>query len=229
MGKTKEIIGKRGKIGKEIIIFFFKDNVTGTGKNVDPGANEVIGKIFGKGISSLVLSDLFLRELEKNGIPTHLIDVSFITKTMTVKKAELFGENGLEFICRRFAYGSFLRRYSCVKKMEDLNYLVEVTLKDDERDDPLINDDALVVLDLITAEELQETKRLTKTATKLISEYLRKRGLVLIDIKLEFGICEGKIVVIDEISGDSMRAADKDGKILPQLELHQAIMSEPNQ
>ena len=141
---------------------------------------------------------------------------------MLVKRAASFGD-GLEFICRRKAAGSFVRRYGrYIKEGTPLDYLVEVTLKDDERGDPLVNEDSLRQLGLMTAEEIEFATSLTKKVTKLVEKELERFGLELIDIKFEFGRVEGKIMVVDEISGDNMRVK-KDGKGVDQKELCEIV------
>ena len=212
-GKTKIIYEAEG--GN--ILLYFKDDVTGTGDVIDPGANEVIGKVEGKGNASLRLSKFFFEKLAKEGIPSHYIEADIKENRMLVRKAEPFG-NGLEFICRKKAAGSFVRRYGrYIKEGEPLNYLVEITLKDDERQDPLITDDTLVALGLMTYEEIKEAKALTKRVTQLVERECEAAGLELIDIKLEFGRLDGRIAVIDEISGDNMRVM-KDGRSVMQKE-----------
>lgn len=212
-GKTKTLYEAEG--GN--ILLFFKDDVTGTGDVVDPGANAVIGQVMGKGNASLKLSKYFFEKLEKAGIPTHYVEADVENNTMLVKCAQGFGE-GLEFICRIKATGSFLRRYGkYAKEGQPLNYLVEITLKDDDRGDPLINEDAAVGLGLMSRREVGRAKVLTEQVTRLIEQECSAKGLELIDIKIEFGLVEGEIVVIDEVSGDNMRIR-KDGRSVMQKE-----------
>ena len=82
---------------------------------------------------------------------------------------------------------------------------MEVTLKDDERCDPLVTEDALVELNILTREEYEEAVALTKEVSTIVRDVLNDRGLTLFDIKLEFGRIDGRIVLIDEISGGNMR------------------------
>lgn len=221
-GKTKSVLSNDEKQGE--ITFLFKDEATGDGGVFDPGANEVMGAIEGKGSACLALSMHFFRLLGQNGIPSHFVSADLAQRTMTAKKAALFG-NGLEFICRRYAYGSFLRRFGAyAEKMQDLGYLVEVTLKDDERGDPPVSDDILFALDIIRPEDLDTIKQLTRTIVGLIEEDLARKGLRYIDGKLEFGKVDNQVVVIDEISGDSMRVMDSEGNSLSQVELAQALL-----
>lgn len=218
-GKTKTVF--QGKDGN--ILLRFKDDVTGdaTGR-ADPGANSVIGVLEGKGNASLRLSKFFFEFLGRRGIPSHYIEADEANNTMLVKGAITFGD-GLEFICRRKAVGSFVRRYGkYVGKGTPLDYLVEITLKDDERGDPLINEDSIRQLGLMTAEEIKYATELTKKVTKLIEHELNRYGLEFIDIKLEYGRIDDKIVLIDEISGDNMRV-NKDGVGVDQKELCKII------
>ncbi len=213
-GKTKTVFDT----GDGNILLKFRDDVTGTGDVVDPGANTVIGKIEGKGNASLKLSKHFFELLKRDGIHTHYIDADLKENTMLVKRADTFGD-GLEFICRLKAAGSFVRRYGrYVKEHQPLDYLVEITLKDDDRGDPLINEEALVQLKLMTKEEVSEAIALTKKITKIVKQECEHFDLELIDIKFEFARVEGEIAIIDEISGDNMRVR-KNGQAVMQKEL----------
>ncbi len=217
-GKTKDIF----EAGNGNILLLFKDDVTGTGDIIDPGANTVIGKVEGKGNASLKISKYFFEKLKQEGIPSHYIEADTEENTMLVKKAETFGE-GLEFICRLKAAGSFIRRYGkYTRENQSLDYLVEITLKDDDRGDPLLNDDTVVQLKLMTKGEIEEAKIYTKKITQLVQKECEGFGLELIDIKLEYGRVDGEIVVIDEISGDNMRVR-KDGRSIMQNEFCEII------
>ena len=142
---------------------------------------------------------------------------------MTVKPAAMFG-NGLEVICRYKAVGSFLRRYGMyAKEGQDLDAFVEVTLKDDQRGDPPISEDALHMLNIVTREEYAKLKDLTVKISNIVKEELAKKNLELYDIKLEFGKVNGEIVLIDEISGGNMRVY-KDGKYIEPLLLEKLLL-----
>lgn len=213
-GKTKTVFDA----GEGNVLLLFKDDVTGEGEVIDPGANTVIGKVEGKGNASLKMSRYFFELVKEAGIATHYLEANLDENTMLVKRAENFGD-GLEFVCRLQAAGSFVRRYGkYTEEGQPLDYLVEITLKDDQRGDPLINEDSLAQMKLMTASEICEAKELTKKVTALIKGVYDKLGLELIDIKFEFGRIDGKIALIDEISGDNMRVR-KNGKGLLQKEL----------
>ncbi len=213
-GKTKDVFAA----GPGKILLRFKDRVTGTEGVIDPGANTVIGTVAGKGRASLRLTRHFFELLEQTGIPTHYLKVDLCNRSMLAKQAETFGQ-GLEFICRLRATGSFVRRYGkYVREGQDLAYLVEITLKDDQRGDPLINEQALTRLRIITPAEIARAVTLTGQVAKLVEQECRRAALELIDLKLEFGRVERQVTVIDEISGDNMRVR-KNGQPLDQMQL----------
>jgi len=221
-GKTKDVY----KLEKGHFLLQFKDDVTGEDGVFDPGANTVGLTIEGAGKAGLRLTKFFFEKLKKKNIPTHYIDASIDEATMTVVPATVFGE-GLEVICRYRAVGSFLRRYGkYAEEGQQLDAFVEVTLKDDERNDPPINADALAMLGILTHEEYQTLKTLTVEISEVVKEELAQRGVDLYDIKLEFGRdVNNQIILIDEISGGNMRAY-KDGQYIEPLVLTDMIVGE---
>lgn len=226
-GKTKDLY----TLPNGNILLVFKDDVTGENGVIDPGANTVIGQVEGKGRQSLAMTDYFFKCLHADSIPTHLVNVDLDNATMEVRRAQPLGQDshgagGLEFVCRTMPWGSFLRRYQ--KYISDpqrkLDYLVEITTKDDERGDPLINDDTIVALGLLTQSHLQQAKELTRRVCRIVEADLRNKGLVLIDMKIEIGLVDGKVVVIDEVSADAMRVMDEDGSVLDHGTLYEKLI-----
>jgi phosphoribosylaminoimidazole-succinocarboxamide synthase len=142
---------------------------------------------------------------------------------MIVKRAEAFGQ-GLEVICRFRAVGSFIRRFGLyAQDGQVLDAFVEVTLKDDARQDPPISKEALYMLNVLSAEEYDELVDLTKKISRLIKDELAARGAELYDIKLEFGRVGSQVVLIDEVSGGNMRVY-KDGVQVGPLELVDLVL-----
>ncbi len=221
-GKTKDVY----EIDADTVLLQFKDDVTGENGVFDPGANTVGLSIDGMGKSGLRLTEFFFKKLSEKNIPTHFISADIGNATMTVQKAEAFGK-GLEVICRYKAVGSFLRRYGMyAKEGQDLDAFVEVTLKDDARNDPPITKDALAMLNLLSHEEYDVLKKMTQEISGIIKDELAKKGLVLYDIKLEFGRvgADKHIALVDEISGGNMRAY-KDASYVEPMKLEQIMLS----
>ncbi|MEH7275909.1 phosphoribosylaminoimidazolesuccinocarboxamide synthase [Neobacillus vireti] len=220
-GKTKDVYA----LEDGNYLLKFKDDVTGVDGVFDPGANTVGLTIEGAGRAGLRLTKYFFEVLKAKGIPTHYIDADIEQATMTVKPAEVFGK-GLEVICRYRAVGSFLRRYGLyAQEGQPLDAFVEVTIKDDDREDPPINQDALDMLGILSKDEYIVLKDLTQQIGNIVKEELAKKGIELYDIKFEFGRtgADKQIVLIDEISGGNMRAY-KDGEYIEPLELEKMFL-----
>jgi len=219
-GKTKDVY----EHGDGNYLLQFKDDVTGTDGKFDPGANTVGLKIEGVSKSCAKLTEFFYKKIEEAGIPTHYVSSDVEKAQMIVKPATVFGK-GLEVICRLKAVGSFFRRFSdYCQEGQELDFLVETTLKDDERGDPPITKDQLDMLGILTADEYEILKDLTKKIARIIKDELAKKGMALYDMKFEFGRVNGKITLIDEISGGCMRVY-KDGKPVDPLKIPEVLFS----
>ncbi len=220
-GKTKTVF----QLDNGNYLLKFKDDVTGTDGVFDPGANTVGLTIEGMGRGGLRLTTHFFELLQKKGVKTHFISSDIEEKTMEVLPAATFG-NGIEVICRFKAVGSFLRRYGqYAKENQVMDAFVEVTLKDDERDDPPITKDALAILGILNNDEYESLKDQTRNISKIIKDELANYGCELYDIKLEFGRNNGEVILIDEISGGNMRVY-KDGEIVEPLNLVKIILAD---
>ncbi|MFC5466537.1 phosphoribosylaminoimidazolesuccinocarboxamide synthase [Lederbergia graminis] len=220
-GKTKDVYA----LESGNYLLKFKDDVTGEDGVFDPGANTVGLQIEGAGQAGLRLTKYFFEILQEKGIPTHFVDANIENAEMTVRPANVFGK-GLEVICRYRAVGSFLRRYGAyAEEGQALDGFVEVTLKDDERQDPPISAEALHMLGILTLNEYDELKNLTRKISDVVKTELAKKGIELYDIKLEFGrdAEDNSILLIDEISGGNMRAY-KDGEYIEPLELEKLMV-----
>lgn len=221
-GKTKSVFKREDGL----YVLILKDDVTGENGQIDPGANNIMGELPGMGKASLKMSRYYFNLLNDRGIKTHYVDSDIEKNTMLVKAAQPFGA-GLEVICRFVAWGSFLRRYGkYCEQGQPLNALVEITLKDDDRGDPLITGEALQQLGLLASDEYILVKESARKIAAIIKEDLKTRNLDLYDIKFEFGRVDGEIILIDDISGGNMRVFDQAGKQVDPLQLSALITGE---
>jgi len=214
-GKTKDVY----ELEDGNILLKFKDDATvNEDGNLDPGGNTVGASIEGLGRASLRMTKYYFEKINAVGVFTHYISCDPDAPSMTVRRAESFG-NGVEIICRLKAVGSFMRRYGdyCAEG-QDLDFLVEASLKDDERGDPMIAAETLEMLGIMSVSEFDRIKELTKKITAIIRDDLAEKGLSLYDIKIEFGKIGGEIALIDEVSSGCMRVY-KDGVWMQSLEL----------
>ena len=219
-GKTKDVY----QMDDGHYLLRFKDDVTGENGVFDPGANTVGLSIEGMGGQNLAMSCVFFELLHSKGIRTHYLTCDLSDNTMTVLPAKPFGK-GLEVICRYKAVGSFFRRYGAyIQEGADLPGYVEMTLKDDAKGDPLITKDALDMLRIMSAAQYDEVVQRTLTIAKLIAGDLTQLGLTLHDIKFEFGLLDGRVLLMDEISSGNMRVKGPDGYLAP-LDLTKKVLN----
>jgi len=220
-GKTKNVFA----LDNGNYLLKFKDDVTGKDGVFDPGMNEVGLTIEGVGDVNLRMSIYFFEKINAAGIPTHFVSADLENTTMEVKPAKVFG-HGLEVICRHKAVGSFYRRYGeYIEEGADLPAYVETTFKNDEKEDPLVTKDGLLVLGVMTDKQYEDLKVMTQQITQIVADDLLEKGLVLYDIKFEFGYDEdGNVMLIDEIASGNMRVY-KNGEYIEPLELSELFFA----
>ena len=213
-GKTKDVY----ELENGNYMLQFKDDMTGENGVFDPGANTVGAHIEGIGRENLRVSVKFFEMLNVAGIKTHYVSADIDNATMEVLPAKPFGK-GLEVICRYRAVGSFIRRYGAyIEDGAKLPAYVEMTIKDDDRGDPLITKEGLEVLGIMTGEQFDAIVKATKEITAIVAAEVEKAGAEFYDIKFEFGFNGQEVILIDEIASGNMRAY-KDGKTLEPMEL----------
>ena len=220
-GKTKDVFA----LENGNYLLKFKDDCTGKDGVFDPGENSVGLTIEGVGDVNLRMSIYFFEKVNAAGIKTHYVSADLENTTMEVLPAKVFG-HGLEVICRHKAVGSFIRRYGdYIEDGADLPAYVETTFKNDEKGDPLVTKDALVALGVMTDEQYDDIKAMTQQITQIVADDLKEKGLVLYDIKFEFGYdAEGKVMLIDEIASGNMRVY-KDGKYIDPMTLSELFFA----
>ena len=220
-GKTKNVYA----LDNGNYLLKFKDDCTGKDGVFDPGENSIGLTIEGVGDVNLRMSIYFFEKINAAGIKTHYVNANLADTTMEVVPGKVFG-HGLEVICRYKAVGSFFRRYGeYVKEGADLPAYVEMTFKNDEKGDPLVTRDGLEVLGVMTGKQYDEIKDMTKKITKIVADDLAAKGLVLYDIKFEFGYDrDGNVMLIDEIASGNMRVY-KDGKYIDPMTLSELFFA----
>ena len=96
---------------------------------------------------------------------------------------------------------------------------METTFKDDAKGDPLVTKDGLIVLGVMTGEQYDRIKEMTQQITQIVADDMKAKGLVLYDIKFEFGYDQdGNVMLIDEIASGNMRVY-KDGQYIDPMTL----------
>jgi phosphoribosylaminoimidazole-succinocarboxamide synthase len=196
--------GKAKKIYKtdnpNEVVCEFKDSLTAF--NGEKAASEA-----GKGELNCAITTFIFEALEKEGIPTHLIKQIDNTKLL-VKKVDIIP---IEVVVRNIAAGSLSKRLGLKEGTKLPFTIVEFYYKNDELNDPLINDDHAMILNLVTdRNELDTLREYGRKINEFLTKFFDKIGLTLVDFKVEFGkSTDGKIILADEITPDSCRLWDK--------------------
>ena len=220
-GKTKNVYA----LPNGNCLLKFKDDCTGKDGVFDPGENSVGLTIEGVGDVNLRMSIYFFEKINAAGIKTHYVSADLGQTTMEVLPAKVFGK-GLEVICRHKAVGSFYRRYCqyCTEG-QDLPAYVETTFKNDDLGDPLVTKDGLVTLGVMTEKQYDDIKDMTQKITQIVADDLKEKGLVLYDIKFEYGYdANGDVMLIDEIASGNMRVY-KDGQYIDPMTLSELFFA----
>ncbi len=158
-----------------------------------------------KGYYNAQISAKLFKLLRDKGIKTHF-ERMFSETEMVVDAVEIIK---IEVIVRNIAAGSITKKYPfrAGEKLDPPILLFDY--KSDEYGDPMINEDIALALRLAAKDELSKIRELALRINSILVEYLDEKGLLLPDLKLEFGRYKGSIVLADEISCDTCRFWDK--------------------
>ena len=195
-GKAKKVFATDDP---NLVIVSYKDDATAFN-------GEKKGTIAGKGAINNVMSNHMFQLLEQQGVPTHFVEQLSDRETV-VKKVSIVP---LEVIVRNISAGSFAKRYGVKEGIVFDEPTFELSYKNDDLGDPLMNDYHAIALKLATREEIELIKSMTFKINEVMKQYFDTLNVTLVDFKLEFGkTADGKIVLADEISPDTCRLWDK--------------------
>ncbi len=154
-----------------------------------------------KGAICCEISEILFKKMEESGIKTHYISMPTY-RAMCCKKVEIVP---IEVVVRNVCAGSIVRQ-TTLEEGKIINWpLVEWYLKDDEKDDPLLTTDRILLMGY-GQEVLQEMGMVARDVNYILKNIFRKIGLTLVDFKLEFGYDSGQnLLLADELSPDGMR------------------------
>jgi len=150
---------------RDVLLVEFRDDITafdGQKMNVLPS----------KGRLNAQVSAFLFRLLERNGIKTHFIDMPDESH-MLVKALEMIP---LEVIVRNVAAGSMVRQYPIVEGTVLQPPVIVIDYKDDSRHDPMLNDDLIIALGILTRDELAKIKEIALRVNSILRDFLRRLG-----------------------------------------------------
>ncbi len=193
-GKAKKVYATNSK---DYVVIHYKDDATAFN-------GEKKGQITDKGIFNNEITSIIFGLLNSKGIPTHF-ESKINEREQLCKKVQIVP---LEVITRNVAAGSMSKRLGIAEGTELKTTVYELSYKNDDLGDPLINDYHAVGMGLTTFDELRVIYDLTQKINEILKDFFIKMGIKLIDFKLEFGRFNGHIVLADEISPDTCRFWD---------------------
>ncbi len=166
-------------------------------------------KFEGKGKLNCLISARIFEILIKKNIPTHFIELEN-ENTMIAKKIKIIP---LEIVLRNIAYGSLCKQTTIKPGTFLSKPLIDIYLKNDELNDPLITKDRIELMNILSSDDLELIINLTLKVNNILKSFLKNIQLQLVDFKLEFGYdFKNNIILGDEISPDNCRLWDLNQK-----------------
>lgn len=163
------------------------------------------GTIVGKGAINNRVSNYFMKLIEAEGIPTHVVEELNDRETV-VKRVEIVP---LEVIVRNIAAGSLAKRLGLEEGVVMSQPVIEFCYKNDELNDPMVNTSHIIAMNFATREELDLISKYSLKVNEVLQGILSQDGITLVDFKIEFGRQkDGTIILADEISPDTCRFWD---------------------
>ena len=194
-GKAKQIYATDKA---DEVIVYYKDDATAFN-------GEKKGSIEDKGEFNNNITSIIFKMLEESGVKTHFIE-KLNEREQLCKKVSIVP---LEVIVRNVAAGSMAKRLGIEEGTPLKTTVFEISYKNDDLGDPLINDYHAVAIGAATFEELEKIYAMTDKINELLKSFFASVNINLIDFKIEFGKTEnGEIVLADEISPDTCRFWD---------------------
>lgn len=193
-GKAKKVYASDDK---DHVIIYYKDDATAFN-------GEKKGQIESKGELNNSITTALFELLSKNGIKSHF-EKKLNSREQLCKKVDIVP---LEVIVRNTAAGSMAKRLGLEEGMELKTTVLELSYKNDDLGDPLINDYHAVAIGITTFDELKTIYKMASKINDILKEFFLNQGIKLIDFKLEFGKFNGEIILADEISPDTCRFWD---------------------
>ena len=181
----------------DLVIQYFKDDATAFNAKKR-------GTIVSKGILNNQMSETFFRLLEGKGVPTHFVK-RLSDREMLVKRLDIIP---VETVVRNIIAGSLAKRLGLEEGKPLPAPILEYYYKSDPLDDPMINQWHVTVLGMATEAELKTLSDMALKINAVLRDFLQSKGLLLVDMKLEFGRHHGQILLGDEICPDTCRFWD---------------------
>ena len=195
-GKTKQVFADTNP---ELIVIHYKDDALAYN-----GIKRA--QITNKGVINNKIAANIFQRLENLGFNTHFVALLNDRQQLCKRKEHIIK---LEFIVRNIAAGSMAKRLGLKVGTKLSTPIYEICYKNDDLNDPLINEHHAVALGLSTYEELAEIDAIVRRMNIELQNIFNSIGITMVDAKFEFGrTADGTLVLADEISPDTTRLWD---------------------
>ena len=192
-GKTKVIYAHQ--TDPSLAYMQHKDHITagdGARRNHLPGKGVLAGR---------TTANVF-HLLNAAGIPTHFVDAPTDDLTL-IRRCEMIP---IEFVVRRVATGSYLKRQPVAEGTRFDPAIVEFFFKDDANHDPLVDEPWIHGNSIATPSETARMREVGLRVFEAIEAAWARQGVQLVDLKIEFGrATNGELLVADVVDNDSWR------------------------
>lgn len=162
------------------------------------------GRILGKGEVNNAICDHLFKLLQQHGVETHYIE-KLDARQSLVRRCDIIP---IAIKVRNRVAGSLAKRIGLAIGTKLDSPVVEFELRDEYLDNPIINGTHAVALHIATQQELRQMVDTAMKINQIITDYMADIGVELVDIKLEFGRWDSRIILADEISPDTARFWD---------------------
>ena len=197
--EVREFDGDNGRY--HLVRVDYKDDATAFN-------GEKKGTIAGKGVINNRMTNFMFKMLEKEGVPTHLVEEISDRETI-VKKVSIVP---LEVIIRNVAAGSFSKRMGVEEGKQLLCPILEYSYKNDALGDPMVSEEYILAFGWASQQDMDDIVSLALRVNDFLSGVFFGVGIKLVDFKIECGrLYENdtmRIVLADEISPDNCRLWD---------------------
>lgn len=159
-----------------------------------------------KGMVNNKFNAFIMETLAAAGIPTHFVKRLGERDTL-VRRMKMIP---VECVVRNIAAGSLVRRLGVQEGIDLDPPTFELFLKNDKLHDPMINESHVATFKWASTEHLQTARALTFKVNDVLKKLFSDHGMLLVDYKLEFGVCDGQVLLGDEFSPDGCRIWDSE-------------------
>jgi phosphoribosylaminoimidazole-succinocarboxamide synthase len=193
-GKTK-IIYENPEDEKTVFMVFKDDITAGDGVKHDI--------IKGKALVDWKTNCDIFELLNRKGVRTHYIS-SLQEKVVLVKKLDQ--KINLEVVSRRVAAGSILKWGNKIEGTRFDPVITQFHYKDDPLHDPMLDETYIdYIIRAKGGKEYAEMQKINAEVFFHLERAFAQFDIQLVDMKLEYGIIQDAVYLIDEITGGSFR------------------------